>query len=107
MGGGPLMSTVVLDPAARELAEAFSKPPFLYQMDPAAARRVLDEAQSAPIDKPPVDEEWITVPAAVDDVPVRIVKQQVAAGMLPVVVYMHGGRWMLGNAGLHDRLVRA
>jgi len=49
------MNTVVLEPAARELAEAFSKPPFLYQMDPAAARRVLDEAQSAPIDKPPVD----------------------------------------------------
>jgi len=100
------MNTVVLEPAAQELAEAFSKPPFLYQMDPAAARRVLDEAQSAPIDKPPVDEEWITVPAAVGDVPVRIVKPQGAAGMLPVVVYMHGGGWVLGNAGTHDRLVR-
>ncbi len=100
------MNTVVLEPAAQELAEASSKPPFLYQMDPAAARRVLGEAQSAPIDKPPVDEEWITVPAAVGDVPVRIVKPQGAAGMLPVVVYMHGGGWVLGNAGTHDRLVR-
>src|SRR6266436_1529651 len=26
--------------------------------------------------------------------------------MLPVVVYMHGGGWVLGNAGTHDRLVR-
>src|SRR5260221_14545327 len=104
--GGTLMNTVVLEPAARELAETFSKPPFLYQMEPAAARRVLDEAQSAPIDKPPVDEEWITVPAAVGGVPVRIVKPQGAAGMLPVVVYMHGGGWVLGNAGTHDRLVR-
>ena len=25
---------------------------------------------------------------------------------LPVVVYMHGGGWILGNAGTHDRLVR-
>ena len=30
------MSTVVLEPAARDLAEAFSKPPFLYQMEPSA-----------------------------------------------------------------------
>jgi acetyl esterase/lipase len=26
--------------------------------------------------------------------------------MLPVIVYMHGGGWILGNAGTHDRLVR-
>jgi len=26
--------------------------------------------------------------------------------MLPVVLYMHGGGWILGNAGTHDRLVR-
>jgi acetyl esterase/lipase len=36
----------------------------------------------------------------------RIVKPQGATGMLPVVVYMHGGGWILGNAGTHDRLVR-
>jgi acetyl esterase len=26
--------------------------------------------------------------------------------MLPVILYMHGGGWVLGNAGTHDRLVR-
>jgi len=26
--------------------------------------------------------------------------------MLPVLVYMHGGGWVLGNASTHDRLVR-
>ncbi len=46
------------------------------------------------------------MPAAAGDVPVRIVKPQGAAGMLPVVVYMHGGGWVLGNACTHDRLVR-
>src|ERR1700754_3993463 len=25
---------------------------------------------------------------------------------LPVILYMHGGGWVLGNAGTHDRLVR-
>jgi len=27
-------------------------------------------------------------------------------GTLPVVLYIHGGGWVLGNAGTHDRLVR-
>ena len=100
------MSTIVLEPAARDLTQAFSKPPFLYQMEPAAARQVLDDAQAAPVEKLPVDEEWITVPAPVGEVRVRIVKPRGTAGLLPVVVYMHGGGWILGNAGTHDRLVR-
>ena len=29
-----------------------------------------------------------------------------ATGTLPVILYMHGGGWVLGNAGTHDRLVR-
>jgi acetyl esterase len=99
-------STIVLEPAAQQVADAFSKPPFLFQMTPADARKVLDDAQAAPIDKLPVDEEWITVPAPAGDVRVRIVKPHGATGMLPVVVYMHGGGWVLGNAGTHDRLVR-
>ncbi|MGW5127065.1 alpha/beta hydrolase [Streptomyces sp. NPDC004069] len=98
--------SIVLERPAQELADATSKHPFLYEMEPSQARRVLDDLQAAPVDKPPVDEEWITVPAAVGDVRVRIVRPQGATGALPVVVYMHGGGWVLGNAGTHDRLVR-
>ncbi len=97
---------VVLEPAAQQVADAFSKPPFLYDMAPADARNVLNDAQSAPISKPAVDEEWMSVPSPAGDVQVRIIKPQGAAGMLPVIVYMHGGGWILGNAGTHDRLVR-
>jgi acetyl esterase len=99
-------TSVVLEPAAQDVAEAFSKPPFLYEMAPADARKILVDAQSAPISKLPVDEEWITVPSQVGDVRVRIIKPQGTTGMLPVIVYMHGGGWILGNAGTHDRLVR-
>jgi hypothetical protein len=45
---------VVLERAAHEVAEAFAKPPFLYELEPAAARKVLEDAESPPIDKPPV-----------------------------------------------------
>jgi acetyl esterase len=78
----------------------------LYDMAPADARKVLEDAQSGPTSKLPVDEEWITIQAPVGDARVRVVKPRGATGMLPVIVYMHGGGWILGNAGTHDRLVR-
>ena len=97
---------VVLEPAAQDLVEATASPTFLSDMGVDGARKVLDDLQAAPIDKPDVDEEWVTVPAAVGDVRVRIVRPRGAAAALPVIVYMHGGGWILGNAGTHDRLVR-
>ena len=97
---------VVLEPASQALAEATAGPPFLYELSPAEARAVLDELQAAPIDKLPVADRWITVPADVGDVRVRIVRPPDAVGTLPVILYMHGGGWVLGNAGTHDRLVR-
>jgi acetyl esterase len=103
------MADHILEPAAQEIADNTSKPPFLYELGPDGARKVLDDIQAAPIDKPDVDEKWITVPVdaeAVGDVRVRLVKPLGASGALPAVVYMHGGGWILGNAGTHDRLVR-
>jgi acetyl esterase/lipase len=101
-----VQTQVVLEPAAQELAEATSKPPFLYQLDYAEARAVLEDLQAAPVDKLPIDEEWITVPSPFGDARVRIIKPQGADGILPVILYMHGGGWVLGNATTHDRLVR-
>jgi acetyl esterase/lipase len=43
---------------------------------------------------------------AVQQVADAFFKPQGATGMLPVIVYIHGGGWILGNAGTHDRLVR-
>jgi acetyl esterase len=97
---------VVLEPASQAFVEATATPPFLYQLTPDEARKVLDDVQAAPIDKLPVDERWITVPADVGDVHVRIVRPAGAEGALPAILYMHGGGWVLGNADTHDRLVR-
>lgn len=100
------MSSPILEPAAQKLADASAKPPFLYQLGPDGARKVLDDIQAAPIAKPDVADEWITVPAQVGDVKVRIVKPVGSSSPLPTILYMHGGGWVLGNAGTHDRLVR-
>jgi acetyl esterase len=97
---------VVLELASQAFVEATSKPPFLYELTPTEARKILDDVQSAPIDKLAVDDRWIVVPAEVGDVRVRIVRPPGASGTLPVILYMHGGGWVLGNADTHDRLVR-
>jgi acetyl esterase len=98
--------TVVLEPASQRFVDATSTPPFLYELTPAEARRVLDDVQAEPIEKLRVKEEWITVPAEVGDVRVRIVRPPDSTGTLPVTLYMHGGGWVLGNAQTHDRLIR-
>src|SRR5262245_36756169 len=102
----PTMSKPTLEPAAQAFADATAQPPFLYELGPEGARMVLDDVQAAPIAKLDVDETWITVPAEVGDVRVRIVKPVGTTAALPVVLYVHGGGWVLGNAGTHDRLVR-
>jgi acetyl esterase/lipase len=99
-------SPVVLEQASQEFVEATATPPFLYELTPAEARKVLDDVQAAPIDKLEVDDRWVTVPAEVGDVRVRIVRPPDTVGPLPVILYMHGGGWVLGNADTHDRLVR-
>src|SRR4051794_12189150 len=100
------MSNHILEPAAQEIADATSKPPFLPDLGPEGARKVLDDIQAAPIDKLDVDEKWTTAPAEAGDFPARIVRPPDSAEALPVILYVHGGGWVLGNAGTHDRLVR-
>ena len=100
------MTKPTLEAAAQRIADATAKPPFLYELGPAGARKVLDDLQAAPGDMPAVAEKWITVGAEVGDVRVRIVTPPGASGLLPTILYVHGGGWVLGNAGTHDRLVR-
>lgn len=101
------MSKVVLEPGAQVIADASAQPPLLADRGVEGARKLLDDLQAEPIDKVEIGEDkWITVPAAVGDVQVRIIKPQGSSGILPVILYVHGGGWILGNSGTHDRLIR-
>lgn len=66
------MTKPVLEPEARALADATAMPPLLHELGPEGARKVLDDLQAAPIDKPDVEEKWITVAADVGDVRVWV-----------------------------------
>jgi acetyl esterase/lipase len=96
-----------LEPAAAEFARLAAQPPPLSSLGPVAARKRLDDLQSEPVPKPPVDSEWIRVSHLHHDVRVRIIRPPGMLGIsLPVVLYLHGGGWILGGATTHDRLVR-
>lgn len=103
----PTFTPVVLEPAAQAFAEATANPPYLYEIPPAEGRKAVDDTQSGEIDKPAVDDEWITVAGApTGEVKVRIVRPAGATGVLGVILYIHGAGWVFGNAHTHDRLVR-
>ncbi|MGW0048760.1 alpha/beta hydrolase [Nocardia cyriacigeorgica] len=96
-----------LEPAAQAFVDATSEPPYLYQLPQEEGRKAVDAVQDSPIDKPAIDEEWITVSGGpTGSVPVRIVKPVDASAPLPVIVYTHGAGWVFGDAHTHDRLVR-
>jgi acetyl esterase len=100
------MSSYVLEVLAQEFVDWLANFPPFYEMSPADARGVVDNVQAAPVAKLDIDESWITVPVEVGEVRVRIVRPKDVPGPLPVVLYLHGGGWVLGNAGSHDRLIR-
>ncbi|CCK25200.1 lipase [Streptomyces davaonensis JCM 4913] len=97
----------VLEPAAAAFAEATANPPYLFELPPSEGRKAVDEVQAGQIDKPAVDEEWVTVSGGpTGSVRARIVRPAGAEGPLPVILYIHGAGWVFGNAHTHDRLVR-
>jgi acetyl esterase len=100
------MSNYRLEKPALELTQALSKAPALTQVPLADARKAVEAAQSAPIPMPDVDEKWITVPSEFGDVKVRLVRPKGVSGPLPVVVYLHGGGWIIGSSITHDLLTR-
>jgi acetyl esterase len=100
------MSSYKLEQPALELTEALSKAAPLTEVPLADARKAVEAAQSAPIPMPNVVEKWIVVPSDFGDVKVRLVRPKGLSGPLPVVVYLHGGGWIIGSSITHDLLTR-
>ena len=100
-------TTVVLEPAAQEFADATADPPYLFDLGPVEARRTVDGVQSGEVAKPDVEMTDTTIPGGPSGaVSVRILRPKGAQGRLPVILYAHGGGWVVGNRHTHDRLVR-
>ncbi|MEU8589181.1 alpha/beta hydrolase [Streptomyces sp. NPDC048664] len=101
---------VKLEPAAQAFLDklAAADGPPIQTLTPAAARQSLLDLQAAyPVPKLPADITTRTISAGSGGkVSIRVVRPHGVRGKLPVVMYFHGGGWVLGDASTHDRLVR-
>jgi acetyl esterase len=100
------MTSFNLEKSAKELIDVLAKAPPLTGLPLEETRKAVEAAQSAPIPMPDVDESWVTVWSPVGEFKVRVVRPEGLAGPLPVVLYMHGGGWIIGSWITHDLLTR-
>ena len=82
----------VLEAAARQLAEATSPHPQIYEMSPGQGGALLDQLQAGQgVAKPEADEEWVSANAGEwGTVRALIMRPSGATGTLPVFMYIHG-----------------
>jgi acetyl esterase len=99
---------MALEPTAQKFIDGLSGPP-LSQLGPEVAHKVLTDLQSLPIplqDAQIEDTVWPIGPTG--KTRIRIVRPASAGAteILPVILFTHGGGWVLGDKITHDRLVR-
>jgi acetyl esterase len=104
----PESEPVVLEPAARAMAEATAGPPYAYDLGPAGYRERMARIQAPDGAAPEADIEDITIPVGepASRLAVRIVRPKGTSGVLPVILHLHGGGWISGSAHTHDRFIR-
>jgi acetyl esterase len=83
--------------------------PPIYTLSPKEARAVLSNLQASnPVAMLPADIESRTIPGGPNgQISIHIVRPKGDRDKtLPVVIYTHGGGWVLGGFDTHERLVR-
>lgn len=81
--------------------------PPLYRQSLAEARETFREVCTS--ETPPRDVGDVfdrTVPGPAGEVPIRVYGHE-SGGPRPMVIFFHGGGWMLGSVDTHDALCRA
>jgi acetyl esterase len=99
---------MALEPTTQAFINSLSGPP-LSQLSPAEAHKVLTDLQSQPIPLQAAQIEDVVWPIGpTGETRVRIIRPAAARAteVLPVILYAHGGGWVLGDKITHDRLVR-
>jgi len=101
---------MALDPQAKALLDlraTWGLPPN-HQVSPEVARKnTLARLERTPVPLEPVERvENRTIPGPGGEIPIRIYAPA-ATGPLPVLVYFHGGGWVVGNLDSHDLICRS
>jgi len=103
---------VPLDPVAAAVIEAMEGtfPRVETFTDAAEARRAIEETRPEPaVEPPPVARvENRTIPGPAGDIPVRVYWPAGSrGGVLPGIVFFHGGGWVICDLDSHDGQCRA
>ncbi len=98
-----------LDPVARTLIDAMEQVfPCVENMEAAEARAMAKEMPPAVEEPEAVAVVYDrTIPGPDGDVPVRVYRPVEGGDPLPVVVYFHGGGWVICDLDTHDGTCRA
>jgi len=95
---GPLCNPP-LDPATDDFVDRLTFNPPIHALLPVDARAVLVAMQSRPTGKPVADVEDVSPPSGPQGVVrVRLVRPAESKERLPVIMFFHGGGWILGDA---------
>lgn len=104
---GFAVAAPVLDPTTQHFIDSLAGSTPIYKLSPKAAREVLDKAQSVAVGMALVTVRQMNLPIGpAGQTSVHVVRPDGATGTLPVIVYFHGGGWILGDFHTHERLVR-
>lgn len=97
----------VLEAQTKALLDKLTAGPQINDLSIEKARALLSEGQSGNITKLPVDiEDRIISEKSGSKISIRIVRPKNSKDNLPVILYFHGGGWVLGDQDTHDRLIR-
>ena len=98
-----------IEPSIKSFLEELNSQsgPAIYELSVEDARDVLLDVQNMDVNKLPADiEDWDIPEGPNGPLSIRIVRPKENNNKLPVVMYFHGGGWILGDKTTHDRLIR-
>lgn len=97
---------VPLEAAAEEVCSQSAVPPLIFQLPPEEGRKVLEEAQDAPVYKYPakISSECVNT-GKWGSIPVYFIAPK-EENIKNIIFYIHGAGWVFGSFHTHEKLVR-
>lgn len=96
-----------LDPQVRALLKLFEGRPAVNTLPVEVARRGFSESMAKLVPRPagPIGVDRV-IAGPGGDLRVRVYRAEGASGALPLIVYFHGGGWVLCDLDTHDAMCR-
>src|SRR6266566_2423305 len=95
-----------LDPQAEAILEQMAAAPPITASTPEQAREMMKAMFVSGNEEPVAHVENRGIPGPAGDIPVRIYTPA-GNGPFPILVFFHGGGWVIGDLDTHDNICRS